>query len=103
MRKLLLLAVAAAATIATAAGTPSLAQEVVRGEIPPPQRWIDRPGLAPAVTDPETRAQMNREIVEAITAANGDEAEARRAIAAIVARYQTQAQAQNARMRPGPK
>ena len=46
---------------------------------------------------------MNAEIVQAITAADGDQAEARRAISAIVARYQEAAAAQAARTRPSPK
>ncbi|WGM32810.1 hypothetical protein [Brevundimonas sp. NIBR11] len=100
MRKFVFAAITAAVL---SAATASPAQEALRGVIPPAQQWVDRPSLAPAVTDPATRARMNQEIVQAITAADGDQDEARQAIAAIVARYQAAAEAQAARMRPGPK
>ncbi|MBX9706892.1 MAG: hypothetical protein K2X61_03040 [Caulobacteraceae bacterium] len=70
---------------------------------PEADQWRDNRQLAPAVTDPEMRARMNAEIVEAIRDANGDEEAARRAINAIAARYQEAAEAQAARGRPGPK
>ncbi|MGV3577826.1 hypothetical protein [Brevundimonas sp.] len=57
----------------------------------------------PAVTDAETRAQMNAEIVQAITAADGDQAAARSGVSAIVTRYQEAAESQAARTRPRPK
>lgn len=100
MRKLVFAAVAAAILSAAA---PSLAQTGLPAVIPEAQNWRDIPTLAPAVTDAETRAQMNAEIVRAIAASNGDDETARRAIAAIVARYQEIASPQGARMRPGPK
>lgn len=99
MRKFVFLAVAAV----LAAATPSLAQTGLPAVIPAASAWVDIPALAPAVTDPETRALMNQEIVRAITQADGDQDQARRAISAIVARYQENAQAQGARTRPGPK
>ncbi len=102
MRKLVFLAVAAA----IAAATPAPAQTIppaIPAVIPMPLEWRDIPALAPAVTDRETRAEMNQEIVAAIIEADGDQEQARRAIAAIVARYQENALSQGARMRPGPK
>lgn len=99
MRKLVVLAVAAVLSVAT----PSLAQNGIPSVIPPAQQWRDVPAIAPAVTDAATRAQMNAEIVEAIAAADGDQEAARRAIAAIAARYQEAASPQGARMRAGPK
>lgn len=100
MRKLVLLAVAAAILSAT---SPSLAQNGLPAVIPPAMEWVDIPALAPAVTDRDTRARMNQDIVQAIIDADGDQARARAAITAIVARYQENAQAQGARTRPGPK
>ena len=100
MRNLVLLA---AAVAALAAASPSLAQNGLPPVIPPAGEWVDIPALAPAVTDAETRAQMNAEIVRAIVDADGDQAAARRAIGAIVARYQEIASPQGARMRTSPK
>lgn len=101
MRRFVSLAVAAAIL---SAASPSLAQNVARIDVPPPGRqWVDNPALAPAVTDPATRARMNAEIVAAIAQANGDQDRARAAIAAIAARYQEAAAPQGARTRPGPK
>ena len=100
MRKFVFLAVVAALS----AATPSLAQiNAIPAVIPPAAQWVDVPALAPAVTDGDTRELMNAEIVRAITAANGDDEAARRAIAAIAARYQENAAPQGARVRPGPK
>ena len=99
MRKFVFLAVAAVLV----AATPSLAQTGMPAVIPAASAWVDIPALAPAVTEPETRALMNQEIVQAIAQAGGDQEQARRAISAIVARYQENAQAQGARMRPSPK
>jgi len=99
MRKLVFLA--AAAILASAA--PVTAQTALPAVIPSAQLWVDIPGLAPAVTDADTRALMNAEIVRAIAEANGDQTRARAAITAIVARYQENASAQGARTRPGPK
>jgi hypothetical protein len=100
MRKFVLLAVAAAIL---SAASPSLAQAGLPAVIPPASEWVDIPALAPAVVDPDTRAQMNRDIVQAIVQAGGDQEGARRAISAIVARYQSNALPQGARTRPGPK
>ncbi|MFC5344742.1 hypothetical protein ACETK8_01260 [Brevundimonas staleyi] len=100
MRKLVVGAVAAAVLSAAA---PSLAQTGMPSVIPPAREWVDIPALAPAVTDPDDRARMNAEIVRAIEAADGDQAAARQAIAAIVARYQDAALPQGARMRGSPK
>jgi hypothetical protein len=72
-------------------------------QIPPADQWRDNPQLAPAVTDPEMRARMNAEIVQAIRDANGDQEAARRAVNAIAERYQNLALPQGARGRPGPK
>jgi hypothetical protein len=100
MRKVMFLAVAAVLLSAA----PSSAQvAAIPAVIPPASEWVDVPALAPAVTDPDTRAQMNAEIARAIADAGGDDAAARRAIAAIAARYQENATAQGARFRPGPK
>ena len=99
MRKFVFLAVAAVLV----AATPSLAQNAIPAVIPAASAWVDIPALAPAVTDRETRAMMNQEIVQAIVQADGDQDQARRAISAIVARYQENAQAQGARTRPSPK
>ncbi len=99
MRKFVFLAVAAVFV----AATPSLAQTAIPGVIPVASAWVDIPALAPAVTDRDTRALMNQEIVQAIVQADGDQDQARRAISAIVARYQENAQAQGARTRPSPK
>lgn len=100
MRKFVLLAVAAAIL---SAASPSLAQAGLPAVIPSASEWVDIPALAPAVRDPETRGRMNQEILQAIIDANGDQAQARAAITAIVARYQENAQPQGARTRPGPK
>ena len=99
MRKFVFLAVSAV----LAAATPSLAQTGMPAVIPAASAWVDIPALAPAVTDRETRALMNQEIVQAIVQAGGDQDQARRAISAIVARYQENAQSQGARTRPSPK
>lgn len=102
MRKFVFLTAAAV----LAAASPTMAQNVpaaIPVVIPMPMDWVDIPALAPAVTDRETRARMNQEIVNAIIEADGDQDAARRAIAAIVNRYQENAQAQGARTRPGPK
>ena len=100
MRKFVFLAVAAVLS----AATPSLAQiNAIPAVLPSASQWVDVPALAPAVVDADTRALMNAEIARAIAAAGGDDAAARRAIAAIAARYQEVATAQGARMRPGPK
>lgn len=80
-----------------------MASVALAQDIPPADQWRDNPQIAPAVTDPELRARMNGEIVEAIRNANGDEEAARRAIADIAARYTAASQAQAARTRPGPK
>ena len=77
MRKFMFLAVAAA-VLSTSA--PSLAQNAVPAVIPAASAWVDIPDLAPAVTDRETRVQMNQEIVQAISQADGDQDQARRAI-----------------------
>lgn len=100
MRTLRLVVASALAVALTAA--PVAATSAIQ-QIPPADQWRDNPQLAPAVTDPEMRARMNAEIVQAIRDANGDEEAARRAIAAIAARYQELAQPQGARGRPGPK
>ena len=100
MRKSVLAAIVAAIL---SAATPSLAQTGLPAVIPPALEWVDIPALAPAVTDPATREQMNQEIAQAIIDADGDQARARAAITAIVARYQQNAQSQGARTRPGPK
>ncbi|WP_426042717.1 hypothetical protein [Brevundimonas sp. TWP2-3-4b1] len=99
MRKFVFLAVAAVLV----AARPSLAQTAIPAVIPVASAWVDIPALAPAVTDRDTRALMNQEIVQAIVQADGDQDQARRAISAIVARYQENAQAQGARTRPSPK
>ena len=99
MRKFVFLAVAAVLVAATS----SLAQTAIPAVIPVASAWVDIPALAPAVTDRDTRALMNQEIVQAIVQADGDQDQARRAISAIVARYQENAQAQGARTRPSPK
>ena len=66
-----------------AASAPALAQVVeLPPVIPAADQWRDIPTLAPAVTDPDTRARMNAEIVQ---------------------RYQNNALAQDARTRPEPK
>lgn len=93
----------AAAVAVLAAASPALTQNGLPAVIPSADRWVDIPTLAPAVTEPEMRAQMNAEIVRAIAAAAGDQEAARRAIAAIVARYQELASPQGARMRSSPK
>jgi hypothetical protein len=93
----------AASAIAVALMAAPVAATAAAQQIPPADQWRDNPQLAPAVTDPEMRARMNAEIVQAIRDANGDEEAARRAINAIAARYQEAAQAQGARGRPGPK
>ena len=100
MRTLRLAAVSALAVALMAA--PVVTTAAVQ-QIPPADQWRDNPQLAPAVTDPEVRARMNAEIVQAIRDANGDEEAARRAINAIAARYQEAALPQGARGRPGPK
>jgi len=97
MHSLMFLAVAAVLAVAS----PAVAQ--VPQPIPPADQWRDVPALAPAMTDPDTRARMNAEIVQAIVAANGDQEAARAAITAIAARYQELALPQGARTRPGPK
>lgn len=94
--------VAASALAMALMAAPVVAAAAIQ-QIPPADQWRDNPQLAPAVTDPEMRARMNAEIVQAIRNANGDQEAARRAIAAIAARYQEAAQAQSARPRPGPK
>ena len=99
MRKFVFLAVAAVLV----AARPSLAQTAIPAVIPVASAWVDIPALAPSVTDRDTRALMNQEIVQAIVQADGDQDQARRAISAIVARYQENAQAQGARTRPSPK
>ncbi len=102
MRKFVFLAAAAV----LAAATPVLAQSIpaaIPAVIPTPLDWVDIPALAPAVTDRPTRDRMNQEIVNAILQADGNQDQARRAIAVIVNRYQEAAQAQGARTRPGPK
>lgn len=99
MRKLVVLTVAAV----LAAVSPVLAQEGLPPVIPAAAEWRDIPHLAPAVTDPELRARMNAEIVTAITEAHGNQEAARRAISAIVTRYQEAMGPQGARVRPGPK
>ena len=99
MRKFVFLAVAAVLV----AATPSLAQNAIPAVIPAASAWVDIPALAPAVTDRETRDRMNQEIVQAIVQAEGDQDQARRAISAIVTRYQENAQPQGARTRPSPK
>ncbi|WP_425989442.1 hypothetical protein [Brevundimonas sp. TWP2-3-2] len=99
MRKFVFLAVAAVLVAATS----SLAQTAIPAVIPVASAWVDIPALAPAVTDRDTRVLMNQEIVQAIIQADGDQDQARRAISAIVARYQENAQAQGARTRPSPK
>lgn len=100
MRKFVLLAVAAAIL---SAASPSLAQ-IARVDVSSnAKQWVDNPALAPAVTDPATRARMNAEIVAAIAEAGGDQDQARAAIATIAARYQEAAAPQGARTRPGPK
>lgn len=93
----------AASAIAVALMAAPVAATAAVQQIPPADQWRDNPQLAPAVTDPEMRARMNAEIVQAIRNAGGDQEAARRAIAAIAARYQEAAQAQSARGRPGPK
>lgn len=99
MRKFVFLAVSAVLV----AATPSLAQNAIPAVIPAASAWVDIPALAPAVTEPETRARMNQEIVQAIVQAGGNQDQARRAISAIVSRYQENAEAQGARTRPSPK
>ena len=91
------------AAVALTVAIPSSMQNGLPAEIPSADDWVDIRTLAPAVTDAATRAQMNQEIVQAITEANGDQARARAAILAIAARYQQAAQSQSARVRPGPK
>lgn len=100
MRKLVVLAVAAAVL---SSATAILAQTGLPSVIPVASDWRDIPALAPTVSDPELRARMNAEIVVAITAAGGDQETARRAIAAIVIRYEEASAPQGARTRPGPK
>lgn len=78
---------------------PAVAQDF---RIPPAAEWVDVPALAPSVTSPQSRAEMNAEIVAAIEASNGDEAAARAAILRIAARYEAEVP-QSARVRPGPK
>lgn len=99
MRKLVVLAVAAVLSSVS----PVLAQTGLPSVIPAASEWRDIPALAPTVTDPELRARMNADIVAAITGADGDQPAARRAIAAIVARYEELAGPNDARTRPGPK
>ena len=102
MRKFVFLAAAAVLAVST----PVVAQTIPVGipaVIPAASSWVDIPALAPAVTDVSTRQRMNQDIVTAIAQANGNQEEARRAIAVIVNRYQDAAQAQSARTRPGPK
>lgn len=89
----LALALLAAPVVATAAVQ----------QIPSADQWRDDPSLAPGVVDPQVRARMNAEIVQAIRDANGDEADARRRIQAIAARYEQEHGPQGARTRPGPK
>ena len=96
------LAVLTAVAVLAVAG-PVMAQTGMPAVIPAASEWRDIPALAPAVTDGETRARMNAEIVRAIQEADGDQAAARRAISAIVARYQDLAAPQGARTRPAPK
>ncbi|MFY7852913.1 MAG: hypothetical protein ACOVQ6_14150 [Brevundimonas sp.] len=93
---------AATALVLALAAAPLAAVAAIQ-QIPPADEWRDNPQLAPAVTDPEMRARMNAEIVQAIRDADGDEEAARRAINAIAARYQEAALPQGARGRPGPK
>ncbi len=97
------LRVFAASALAAALMVAPVAATATAQQIPPADQWRDNPQLAPAVTDPQDRARMNAEIVQAIRDADGDEEAARRAIAAIAARYQEAAQSQAARGRPGPK
>ena len=69
MRKFVLLAVAAAVL---SVATPSLAQvNAIPAVIPSASERVNVPALAPAVTDPETRAQMSAEIARAETAVTG--------------------------------
>jgi hypothetical protein len=87
-----------------AASAPALAQVVeLPPVIPAADQWRDIPTLAPAVTDPDTRARMNAEIVQVIIASDGDQLMMRAGIVNIVQRYQDNALPQGARTRPGPK
>ncbi len=96
------LALAAAVCLTVAAG-PSLAQVQLPAVLPSADQWRDMPALAPGVTDPETRQQMNDEIVQAIADADGDQDAARQAVTAIATRYQEIYGSQGARSRPSPK
>lgn len=92
--------VVVAACLAAAFVSPAVAQSF---SVPAAgEQWRDVPALAPTVTDPVQRQQMNAEIAQAIRDADGDEGAARQAISRIVARFEEAAQAQNARSRPGP-
>jgi len=82
------------------AATPAMLAQL--GQIPSADQWSDHPGLAPSVTSPQARAQMNAEIVRAIAEAGDDPEAARQAILEIAARYEAEAP-QSARSRPGPK
>lgn len=96
--------IALAVAAIMAASAPALAQTVqLPSVIPAADQWRDVPTLAPDVTDPDTRARMNAEIVQAIVESEGDQLLARAAITIIVQRYQNNALPQNARTRPGPK
>lgn len=99
MRKIAFLAAVAVLAVAG----PAAAQAGLPAVIPAASAWRDIPALVPELTDAETRARMNAEIVRAIQEADGDQAAARRAISAIVARYQEIASSQGARTRPAPK
>lgn len=100
MRRTLSLVLAAAILSASA---PVIAQVVeLPSVIPAADQWRDIPTLAPAVTDPETRAQMNAEIVQVIIASDGDQLMMRAGITNIVQRYQNNALAQGARVPHGP-
>lgn len=96
--------IALAVAAILAASAPAFAQAVqLPSVIPAADQWRDIPTLAPAVTDPDTRAQMNAEIVQVIIASEGDQLMMRAGITNIVNRYQNNALPQNARTRPGPK
>lgn len=93
----------AVAAILAASGS-ALAQVVnLPSVIPAADQWRDIPTLAPDVTDPDTRARMNEEIVQVIVASDGDQLMMRAGITTIVNRYQANAQPQNGRTRPAPK
>jgi len=90
--------------VAAILAAPALAQVVeLPPVIPAADQWRDIPTLAPAVTDPDTRARMNAEIVQVIIASDGDQLMMRAGIVNIVQRSQNNALAQDARTRPEPK